>query len=138
MRIHHVGYLTKNMESSKTEFQKLGFVLEQDVKYDPHRKIDIAFLQNGEYRIELIEPKGIESPLYPLLKRYKNTPYHFCYTTTEMDSEIARLEQNDYRVIQEPLEAPCLGDAAVVFLMHPDVGIIELVEMNCNQICDED
>ncbi|MGP1457982.1 MAG: VOC family protein [Treponema sp.] len=91
MTIHHVGFLTKNIKKSEKEFLNLGFNIEQTVQYDSIRKINIEFIVNGDYRIELIEPVDKDSPMYPLLKRYKNTPYHFCYISKNLYSDIEYL-----------------------------------------------
>ena len=37
------------------------------------------------------------------------------------------MEQGGYRVIQEPLDAPCIQGGTVAFLIHPDMGIVELL-----------
>ena len=71
MKLHHVGYLTKNLQDTRREFALLGFWVEQEAAFDPLRKLDIAFLRNGAYRVELVEPKGEASPLFPLLKKYQ-------------------------------------------------------------------
>ncbi len=129
MKIHHVGYLAKNLEKSQKRFLDLGYEVEREVKYDPIRRINISFLKNGDYRVELIQPMDSESPMYPLLKRFKNTPYHFCYETKDLDKAVSELSSNGYTVIQEPDIAPCIDDKRVVFLNNISMGIIELVEI---------
>ncbi len=128
MVIHHVGYLTKDLEKAEKEFLALGYTIEQAVKLDELRKINISFLINGNYRVELIEPVDDTSPMYPLLKKYKNTPYHFCYEVDNLDSSVTDLSNKGYTVMQAPLEAPCIEGRRVAFLMNSNLGIIELVE----------
>ena len=130
MNIHHVGYLTKDLNKAQDEFSALGFVVEQEKAYDEHRKINISFIINGNYRVELIEPVDDSSPMYPLLKRYKNTPYHICYEVDDLEASIAELSTKGYTVMQEPLEAPCIENKRVSFLINSNLGIIELVETN--------
>ncbi len=130
MNIHHVGYLTKDLNKAQDEFLALGFVVEQEKAYDEHRKINISFIVNGNYRVELIEPVDDSSPMYPLLKRYKNTPYHICYEVDDLEASIAELSTKGYTVMQEPLEAPCIENKRVSFLINSNLGIIELVETN--------
>lgn len=130
MNIHHVGYLTKDLNKAQDEFLALGFVVEQGKAYDEHRKINISFIINGNYRVELIEPVDDSSPMYPLLKRYKNTPYHICYEVADLEASIAELSTKGYTVMQEPLEAPCIENKRVSFLINSNLGIIELVETN--------
>ena len=129
MKVHHIGYLVKNISKTEKKFLELGYEVESPTKFDEIRNIDIEFLVNGDYRVELIEPKGEESPMYPLLKRYKNTPYHLCYEVENIDEAIAELQDKHYTVIQEPNIAPCIEDKKVAFLNNISMGIIELVEM---------
>ncbi|MBQ4220432.1 MAG: VOC family protein [Butyrivibrio sp.] len=128
MKIHHVGYLAKSIDKTEKKFFELGYEVEQPTKYDEIRDINIEFLRNGDYRVELIEPMGENSPMYPLLKRYKNTPYHFCYEVDDMDKAIEELEGKHYTVIHEPAVAPCIDGKKVTFLNNISMGIIELVE----------
>ncbi|MBO4457969.1 MAG: VOC family protein [Butyrivibrio sp.] len=128
MKIHHVGYLAKNIEKTEKKFFELGYEVEQATKYDEIRDIKIEFLKNGDYRVELIEPMGENSPMYPLLKRFKNSPYHFCYEVENLDEAVKELESKRYTVIQEPQIAPCIAGKRVAFLNNISMGIIELVE----------
>jgi len=129
MKIHHVGYLAKSIEKSRKKFLELGYEVERPEKYDEIRKINIEFLVNGDYRVELIQPMSEDSPMYPLLKRYKNSPYHFCYEVEDLSKAVEELSQNGYTVIQKPEVAPCIDGRRVVFLNNISMGIIELVEI---------
>jgi methylmalonyl-CoA/ethylmalonyl-CoA epimerase len=128
MHIHHIGFLTKNLEKTRKEFLKLGYVVEQPSKYDEIRCINIEFINKDGYRVELIEPASKESPMYPLLKNYKNTPYHFCYEVDDLETSMEEMKEQRYCVIQEPESAPCIHNSRVVFMVHPSMGIVELVE----------
>ena len=129
MKIHHVGYLAKNIEKTRKKFLELGYTVERSVDYDDIRDINIEFLVNGDYRVELIQPMSENSPMYPLLKHYKNSPYHFCYEVEDMEAVIKELEDKHYTVIQAPNTAPCIDGRRVTFLNNISMGIIELVEI---------
>jgi methylmalonyl-CoA/ethylmalonyl-CoA epimerase len=128
MKIHHVGYLAKNIEKTEKKFLELGYSVERPTAYDNIRDINIEFLVNGDYRVELIQPMSENSPMYPLLKHFKNAPYHFCYEVEDMEAAIKNLEEKRYTVIQEPNIAPCIDGKRVTFLNNISMGIIELVE----------
>lgn len=128
MKIHHVGYLAKNIDKTRKKFLELGYEIERPVKYDEIRQINIEFLINGDYRVELIQPMSEESPMFPLLKKFKNSPYHFCYEVENLDASVKELSDKGYTVIQEPEIAPCIDDRKVVFLNNISMGIIELVQ----------
>lgn len=138
MKIHHVGYLVKNIRRAIQEFEKLGFSVEKadsgkmgqpyGIVQDNIRGINIIFMLNGAYRIELVEPIDTESPIYNLLKKYKNCPYHICYYADDIQKKVSELEENGW-VLFQPLEkAPAIHNKRVAFLMNASIGMIELVE----------
>ena len=137
MKLHHIGYLVKNIEKSIRAFQALGYMpfsllgREGSIVYDAGRQCDIVFLKHikslRENYIELIEPKTKESPIYSLMKIYKNTPYHLCFQCADLDAEIETLKDFGWTVFHIPEPAPAIGGRMVVFLVHHCAGIIELV-----------
>lgn len=72
------------------KYQRIGVVILQagiktvkdeigdEIVYDEHRKCFFSFISNDDVLIELIQPEKT-SDIYPLLKRYKNNPYHLCF-----------------------------------------------------------
>ena len=128
MQVHHIGDLVKRLSRSEEAFLKLGYEVERKVCYDHVRDVNISFLTNGEYRVELIEPASKTSPLYPLLKNYKNSPYHICYTVEDLEASKKELENDGFMVIQDTQVAPALDGRNVVFMVSADIGLLELVE----------
>ena len=128
MKIHHIGYLVKRLARSEEAFRKTGFTVEREAVYDHIRDVNISFMKNGGYRVELIEPASKTSPLYPLLKNYKNSPYHICYTVEDLAGSVKELEDDGFMIIRDTQEAPALDGRNVVFMVSADIGIIELVE----------
>lgn len=130
MEIHHIGYLIKQMDPAIDEFTGLGYEVESEPVLDDVRKAHIAFVVMGDYRVELICPTSKESPIYPLLTRYRNAPYHICYYTDELESDIERLSDEGYVLIDEPEIAPAIapGGKRVAFMMSNKIGMLELLE----------
>ncbi len=128
LHFHHIGYLVKEMAPSVDAFRELGYEVEHPPAEDPVRRTYMAFLVKEGTRIELVSPMDQLSPVYGLLKHYKNAPYHLCFTAEDFEGEIARLEAQGYSVFLEPQPAPCMGWGMVVFLMHPKIGMIELYD----------
>ena len=128
MRIHHIGYLVKRIDDAVTEFEKLGYEIETPVLLDEIRGAFICFMQNGGYRIELISPEGEQSPIYGLLKKSKNSPYHLCYETVDFNNEVSKLEQGCLTMFLPPSPAPMLSNRRVAFLMSAEIGMIEILE----------
>lgn len=128
MKIHHIGYLVKDLLEAEKQFLLLGYEREAECVYDAARDADICFYINGEYRIELVAPKSSDSVVYGLLKKYKNTPYHICYYSENLEVDIEKLRNNGFWQIDEPKEAVAIDSKRVVFLLSNQSGMIELVE----------
>lgn len=127
MKVHHIGYLVKNISCAMDEFVKLGYEIETESSWDEIRRVHIVFLIKDGYRVELIEP-GTDSRIKGLLKRYKNSPYHICYETPDFDKVVSDFVSSGYVLFSEPCKAPCINHKRVCFLMNGEIGMIELLE----------
>lgn len=126
--VHHIGYLVKKIEKAKQAFLALGYRIEQDTVLDDLRNVKICFLIKDGYRIELISPVSTDSVVSGLMKKYKNSPYHICYETVDLDASAAELTADGFLAIDTPTPAPALGGRRVVFLTSASAGMIELLE----------
>lgn len=129
LKIHHIGYAVKNIDKSIELFGNIGYVIHEKV-IDEKRKVIIAFAESSGYLIELIAPLSEGSPVDSILRKNGSTPYHICYETEDVKLMCQELKAEKYRVISEISPAPAIGNANVVFLFNPAIGIIELVETN--------
>ncbi len=129
MRIHHIGYLVKDISISIQKFIQLGYIEESQREYDKDRDIFVQFIVNDLYRIELVQPASADSEYYSAMRRFKNLPYHICYETGDIYRTIEDLRNNGFRLSQEPREAPCIRNQRVAFMQNPEIGIIELIEI---------
>lgn len=91
MRFHHVGYLVKDICASIKSFEGLGFILETKTKLDEQREAFITFLKKDGITVELIQPQSENSPLYSLLRHYKNSPYHICFSSDNITEYVKKL-----------------------------------------------
>jgi methylmalonyl-CoA/ethylmalonyl-CoA epimerase len=130
MKVHHIGYFVKNIEKGKQTFLNLGYEVEQDVVRDEYRGIDIVFLTKDGYRVELVSPYTKDSVVYDLRKKMGNSPYHICYEVANLEESMEALLQQRFVVSQEPHEAVAIDGRRVCFMVHGQMGIIELVEQS--------
>ena len=128
MRIHHIGYLVKNIVKSKDLFLKMGYRLSKDNTYDKFRDVDICFLEKDGYCIELVSPRTTDSVVGELRKKLGNTPYHICYEVDDLEDVISELGKQRFVIWEEPHEAPAIEGRRVAFLVNSQIGMIELLE----------
>lgn len=129
MNIHHIGYAVKQIKESVNDFIQLGFIPVGEIVVDKNRNIEILFLKNENYCVELVAPMNQRSPVSEILRKSGSTPYHFCYQTTDLADQIQVLKKIGYIVIAEPLEAPAIDNKKVAFLYKINSGLLELVEI---------
>ena len=128
LKVHHIGYLVKKISKAEKDFEALGFECIAPVVYDPLRDVDISFWEKDGYCVELVSPKSEKSVVYELLKKFKNMPYHMCYSSTDMNGDIESLSKNGYILLDEPMEAVAIEGKRVCFLFSANSGMIELLE----------
>lgn len=128
MRIHHIGYLVKKIDKAKDSFASIGFSIKQETVYDHIRDVNILFMEKDGYTVELVSPNSNRSVVAHLMKTHKNSPYHICYETEDLDTDITSLAEKGFMSIDRPTPAPALNGRRVCFFMSPQIGIIELVE----------
>ena len=127
MQPHHVGYLVKSIEKAAACFEQLGYTREGDTVYDPYRDIDICFLSNGGYRVELVRAVSEKSVVYGLSKKVGVMPYHICYEVEDVQKEGAALREQGYLPMGEAAPAPAIGNVPAAFFYHRQLGIVELI-----------
>lgn len=128
MKIHHIGYIVKNIEKAIPLFQIMGYEVECPTVYDDFREADICFLINGDYRVELVSATSKSSVVAEMQKKIGNAPYHICYEVDDLEKAISDLRQYRFVIWQEPHEAVALNGKRVAFLTSGKVGMIELLE----------
>jgi len=126
--VHHIGYCVRDLTASTAEFEKLGFVRDGETVPDFARNVQILFMRQGPWRVELVSPLNDRSPVGSFLRKVGDTPYHICYEVADVFATLARLEGEGYRVIEAPASAPALQGRMVSFLYNSAIGLIELVE----------
>lgn len=132
MDIHHIGYAVRNIEKARDTFKSLGFIEDGTVVFDEDRNVNILFLKNQSYRIELIAPADMKkvSPVNCYIKSGGGgQPYHVCYETYDLNKKIEQLKKDKFVLAEDAKKAPAIGNRRVAFLYKRAVGLIELVEM---------
>ncbi len=124
MKIHHIGYLVKDMSAAVMRFRQLGYIVEQEVRYDDLRKMEICFLSNENVQVELVHPDEDCTCVGKGLRKLGNAPYHICYETEDLKKTIAELTQYAWLMVKNPAPAPCIGNQKVDFFYHDEVGLI--------------
>lgn len=125
---HHIGYAVKNIAKTASCYTQAGWTL-SEISTDTIQNTYIAFLsRDGFPLIELVAPIDETSPICNTLKKVGNTTYHVCYAVPDMGVAVAELRAQRYVQLFKPVEAIAIDNKKICYMMHPDVGLVELVE----------
>ena len=125
--IEHIGYITKSIEKTAETFALFGYVTE-DIVNDDTQKTRICFMRKeGEVSIELVEPYPENATMLKMLKK-GTTPYHTCYTVTDIQKTYVELKELDFTPLFPPVAAPAFNNRQICYFWKKDAGLIEVVE----------
>ena len=128
MNFHHLGIACKDINQTAEKYSLLGYTRGEQI-FDPLQNINIRFLTHPEMPlVELLSPADKKSPIVQILEKNGTTPYHTCYSVTDITEAIGRLKKQQYIVVSTPKIACAIDNHRVAFLYHKDMGLIELVE----------
>lgn len=129
MRIDHIGYAVRKMDRARTSMEQLGWTFEPSIE-DVDRNVLLAFGELDGQRVELVAPldRSKPSPVDEIVTKSGATPYHICYQSDDLESDIALLKLKHFKVTRPPAPAVAFGGKRVVFMYALSVGLIEIVE----------
>ena len=128
MVFHHVGIAVHSIEETAKWYVDMGYSLTETIE-DPVQNVRLAFLKRDDSPLlELVQPVDKSSPVSNILKKVGVSAYHFCYETDNIQKTIEDLENQDFKVLVEPVEAIAFNHRKISFLYHIDIGLIELLE----------
>lgn len=127
-QFHHIGYAVKDIEKTAKYYTASGWQI-GEIYTDTIQNTYIAFLtREGFPMIELVAPIDETSPICNILKKVGNTTYHVCYSVPNIETAVSELRVQRYMPLFKPVKAVAIDNKKICYLMHPDVGLIELVE----------
>jgi|ADurb_Gly_02_Slu_FD_contig_41_967363_length_788_multi_3_in_0_out_0_1 methylmalonyl-CoA/ethylmalonyl-CoA epimerase len=128
MKMHHIAIATHCIDSVLLKYQYLGYSIGELIQ-DTKRNVQICFIKNGDFTLELVEPLSDNSPVSAILKNsVQDSLYHICYSVENIEKTIENLEKQGYLKISSLDFAPAIHNRRVVFMFEKDLGLIELVE----------
>ena len=125
MKLHHIGYVVKDIE----QYEK-GLLFEKKVKelFDPVQNSRMALYSNfNESFIELIQPVSEQSFTYNFLQKNGSGYHHLCYELASRDELAAIAREQKFILIKGPLPAILFDNREVWFYFTRNKQIIEFV-----------
>lgn len=130
MQLHHIAYVTKNIEKKAREMcELLGLEQLTQPVIDEERGVRILFLDLGnDVQLELLEPYGENSPVESHLKQGGGL-YHLCFEVDDLAEQLADTTgRGKALLIKDPSPAPAIDGRRVAFVVSPGRDVFEFVE----------
>lgn len=127
-RIHHIGYLTGDINNTAKAFELLGYSAGETIA-DNTQQTFICFLhKDGETTIELVQPYDDNKTMQKLLAKRGVTPYHLCYEVDDVEQEYEDLISKNWTPLFKPIPAPAFDNRKICYFWNSEIGFIELVD----------
>jgi methylmalonyl-CoA/ethylmalonyl-CoA epimerase len=130
LRLHHVGYATKSIDSiAKIYAERFGYDISTPVIRDPLQTALVQFLRlpGDQSYLEFVAPDGPDSKLTSTTSR-RGGLNHLCFTAGPLEKTISELEANGMMLISPPQFALAFAGRRICWLVGEDPLPVELVE----------
>jgi methylmalonyl-CoA/ethylmalonyl-CoA epimerase len=124
--LDHIGIAVRSLDAAKI-YQSLGLTIDH-VETVETQNVRTAFLSVGDSNLELLEATSADSPVAKFIEKRGEGIHHICFRVDDIESQIARLKAEGYRLIDEA-PVPGAHGCRVAFL-HPAAGNGVLIELS--------
>ena len=125
-KLDHIGIAVRSLDAAKI-YEALGLSV-QHTEVVETQKVRTAFLSVGDSNLELLEPTSPDSPIAKFIEKRGEGIHHICLRVDDIESHLARLKAEGYRLINEH-PVPGAHGCRVAFL-HPSAGNGVLIELS--------
>lgn len=127
MKFHHIGIACENIDETASHYLPLGYEKGNTI-IDPLQNIKVCFLSHPSMPLlEFLAPVDEDSPIVDILKKNGTTPYHICYSVSNLNDCISSLRKKQFVIVSKPKIANAIEGNRVAFLYNKAVGLIELM-----------
>jgi len=130
-KIEHIGIAVKELAISVPLFEKLLNSQCYKTEMVETEKVNTAFFQNGETKIELLEGTDPNGVIARFIERKGEGLHHIAFDVQDIAAEMKRLQDEGFVLLNE---APKKGaDNKLVCFLHPKGTNGVLIEL-CQEI----
>lgn len=102
-RVNHVAIAVPDLKAAAERYRDLLGASVSEPLALPEHGVTVAFVGEGETRVELLEPLGKGSPIAAFLaRRPSGGMHHICHEVPDVEAAATRLEAGGARVLGPP------------------------------------
>lgn len=126
-KVEHIGIAVKSLTLSVPLFEKLLNTPCYKTERVENEKVNTAFFQRGETKIELLESSDKDGVIARFIEKKGEGIHHIAFEVSDIIDEIRRLKEQGFIVLSE---TPHKGaDNKLVCFLHPKSSNGVLVEL---------
>lgn len=131
LKVEHIGIAVKNMQDAVVLFEKLLNTNCYKTELVETEKVNTAFFQQGETKIELLESTDPNGVIAKFIERKGEGLHHIAFDVADIKAEMKRLQDEGFVLLNE--EPKKGADNKLVCFLHPKGTNGVLVEL-CQSI----
>jgi methylmalonyl-CoA/ethylmalonyl-CoA epimerase len=126
-KVEHIGIAVRSLSASIPVFEKLLNGSCYKTESIESEKVNTAFFQKGETKIELLESTDEESVIAKFIERKGEGLHHIAFEVSDIEAEMKRLSGEGFILLnQEPKQG---ADNKLVCFLHPQKTNGVLIEL---------
>lgn len=126
-KIEHIGIAVKSLSASVPLFEKLLNTRSYKTETVESEKVNTAFFQTGNSKIELLESLDPDGVIARFIQKRGEGLHHIAFKVEDIESEMKRLKDEGYTLLNE---RPKQGaDNKLICFLHPKDTNGVLVEL---------
>jgi len=130
-KVEHIGIAVKSLSASVPLFEKLLNTTCYKTEPVESEKVNTAFFQTGETKIELLESTEEDGAISRFIEKKGEGIHHIAFEVNDIHKEMDRLKKEGFALLND---APKKGaDNKLVCFLHPKSTNAVLIEI-CQSI----
>ena len=127
LKVEHIGIAVKSLTDSVPLFEKL--LNSRCYKTEPveSEKVNTAFFQYGETKIELLESMDPDGTIAKFLEKKGEGIHHIAIEVDDIENEMERLKREGFVLLNEKPKAG--ADNKLICFLHPKTTNGVLIEL---------
>lgn len=125
-RLEHLGIAVADLASAEKIFEDVLNVKPYKREEVTDEGVITSFFQTGDSKVELLESTTDDGPIGRHIAKRGPGLHHVAFLVDDLEAEMARLEQEGYRVISGPKDG---ADNKRIAFLHPSDTAKVLVEL---------
>ncbi len=127
MHIDHIGIAVKDLEAAIELYEKLLDTSCYKREIVESQKVETAFLQTGESKVELLGSTDPESVINKFIEKKGEGMHHVAFEVDNIHAEIKRLKSEGFTLLSDEPKAG--ADQKQIVFLHPKRSHGALVEL---------